>query len=46
MKIVKIGKDENINMDTLGKIYEYFQYDIGDILEYKICESLRKELRG
>ncbi|MGO3752016.1 MAG: helix-turn-helix domain-containing protein [Peptoniphilaceae bacterium] len=44
--IAKMGKDENVNMDTLGKLCEYFQCDIGDILEYKICGNLRKELRG
>lgn len=44
--IAKIGKYENVNMDPLGKSYEYFQYDVCDILEYKICESLRKKLRG
>lgn len=33
-------------MDTLGKLSKYFQCDIVDILEYKICKRLRKELRG
>ena len=31
----KIGRDENVSLETLGKICEYFQCDIGDIIEYK-----------
>ena len=33
--IVKMGRDENVSLETLGKICEYFQCDIGDIIEYK-----------
>lgn len=33
--IAKMGRDENVSLDTLGKICEYFECDIGDILEYK-----------
>ncbi len=33
--IAKMGKDENVNMDTLGKLCEYFQCDISEILEYE-----------
>ena len=31
----KMGRDENVSLETLGKICEYFQCDIGDIIEYK-----------
>ena len=31
----KMGKDENVSLETLGKICEYFQCDIGYIIEYK-----------
>lgn len=44
--IAKMGKDENVNMDTLGKICEYFKCDIGDIIEYQLednNEILRKQ---
>ena len=33
--IAKIGRCENVSLETLGKICEYFQCDIGDIIEYK-----------
>lgn len=33
--IAKMGKNKNVNMNTLGKICEYLECDIGDILEYK-----------
>lgn len=33
--IAKMGKDENVNIDTLGKLCEYFQCDISEILEYE-----------
>ena len=33
--IAKMGRDENVSLETLGKICEYFQCDIGDIIEYK-----------
>ena len=31
----KMGRDENVSLETLGKICEYFQCDIGDIIEYR-----------
>lgn len=33
--IAKMGRDENVSLETLGKICEYFQCDIGDIIEFK-----------
>lgn len=33
--IAKMGKNENVSLDTLGKICEYFKCDIADIIEYK-----------
>lgn len=36
--IAKMGRDENVSLETLGKICEYFQCDIGDIIEYKSME--------
>ena len=33
--IAKMGRDENVSLETLGKICEYFQCDIGDIIEYR-----------
>ena len=33
--ITKIGRGENVSLETLGKICKYFQCDIGDIIEYK-----------
>lgn len=33
--ISKMGRDENVSLETLGKICEYFQCDIGNIIEYK-----------
>ena len=33
--IAKMGKDENISMETLGKICEYFNCDVGDVIEYR-----------
>ena len=37
--ISKMSKNENVNMDTLAKLCDYFQCDIGDIIEYKCKES-------
>ena len=34
--IARMGRNENVSMETLGRICEYFQCDIGDILEYMI----------
>lgn len=33
--IAKMSKNENVNLYTLGSICEYFQCEIGDIIEYK-----------
>lgn len=33
--IAKMGKDENISLETLGKICEYFNCDVGDVIEYR-----------
>ena len=33
--IAKMRRDENVSLETLGKICDYFQCDIGDIIEYK-----------
>lgn len=38
--IAKMGKNENVSLDTLGKICEYFQCDVGDIIEYKNEQKL------
>ena len=33
--IAKMGRDENVSLDILAKICEYFQCNIEDIIEYK-----------
>ena len=33
--IAKMGRDENVSLETLGKICEYFGCHIGDIIEYR-----------
>lgn len=33
--IAKMGRDENVSLETLGKICEYFNCNIEDIIEYK-----------
>ena len=38
--IAKMGRDENVILETLGKICEYFQCDIGDIIEFKDEEEV------
>lgn len=30
----RLSKNENVSMDILGRICEYFNCDIGDIVEY------------
>lgn len=37
-----MGRDENVSLETLGKICEYFQCDIGDIIEYNYIKSEKK----
>lgn len=34
--IAKMGRDENVSVDILGRIYRYFKCDISEVLEYKI----------
>lgn len=36
--VAKMSKEKNVNMDTLAKICDYFNCDIGDIVEYS-CEE-------
>lgn len=33
--IAKMGRDENVSLDTLAKICEYFNCNIEDIIEFK-----------
>lgn len=33
--IAKIGREENVSLERVGKICEYFQCDIGVIIEYR-----------
>ena len=35
-----MGRDENVNLETLGMICEYFQCDIVDIIEFKDEEGV------
>lgn len=37
--VAKLGKNENVNMNTLAKICEYFDCDIGDIMEFRKGEN-------
>lgn len=39
--IARMGRDENVSMDILGKICKYFKCDISEILEYRM-EGKRK----
>ena len=32
--IAKMGRDENVSMEILGRICRYFKYDISDVLEF------------
>lgn len=36
--IAKMGRNETVSLSTLGKICEYFQCDLYEIIEYK-CEG-------
>ncbi len=36
--LAKLGRNEDVSMDVLRRICEYFQCDIGDI-----CEMMREE---
>ncbi len=33
--IAKMGKNQNVNLNTLGKICEYLNCDIGEIVQYR-----------
>lgn len=33
--MAKMGRDENVSLDTIDKICGYFQCDIGDIMEIR-----------
>lgn len=33
--IARMGKNKNVSLDTLGKICEFMNCDIDDIIEYK-----------
>lgn len=33
--IAKMGRDENVSLETLGKICKYFNCNIEDIIEFK-----------
>ena len=33
--IAKMGQDENVSMEILGRICSYFKCDISEILEYR-----------
>lgn len=38
--IAKMGRDENVSLETLAKICGYFKCDIGDIIEFKNEEEV------
>ena len=38
--IAKMGRDENVSMEILGRICRYFKCDISDILEYRIEKDI------
>lgn len=33
--IARMGRDENVSMDILGRICRYFKCDISEVLEYR-----------
>ena len=33
--IAKMGRDENVSMDILGRICRFFKCDISEVLEYR-----------
>ncbi|HGS8953082.1 TPA: helix-turn-helix domain-containing protein [Clostridioides difficile] len=37
--LAKMGKGENISMEILGRICEYFHCNIGDIISYEFDEG-------
>ncbi len=34
-RINKMGRDENVSMEILGRICNYFKCDISDVLDYR-----------
>ena len=34
--IAKMGRDENVSMEILGRICRYFNCDISEVLEFKM----------
>ncbi|MCY3076760.1 helix-turn-helix domain-containing protein [Aerococcus mictus] len=34
--IAKMGRDENVSMEILGRNCRYIKYDISEVLEYRI----------
>lgn len=38
--IAKMGKNENVSLDTIAKLCNYFQCDVSDIIEYKLEQKL------
>lgn len=38
--IAKLSKDENVSMEVLGRVCEYFRCDISEILEYKVDNDI------
>ena len=37
--IAKMGRDENVSMEILGRICSYFKCDISEVLEYRILDN-------
>ena len=40
--IAKMGRDENVSMEILGRICSYFKCDISEVLEYKILDNIKE----
>ena len=34
--IAKMGRDENVSMEILGRVCRYFKCDVSEVLEFKI----------
>lgn len=41
--IARMGRNETISLEIIGRICEYFQCDIGDIVEYTYKEKIKGE---
>ena len=37
--IAKMGRDENVSMEIIGRISRYFKCDISEVLEYRMEET-------